>query len=126
LIIDDQAMGDDMGMRKKWSRTITVNGVKYRYHVAEDQFDGLGLHVCVQQVEPAGQRLLSGFRKPMSWNEVAPGHKLGQVLPNAVTPRVIRGIIVAGLEMGWKPTKTGLGSFHLPGHTVVAQLPKPA
>ncbi len=56
-----------MGMRKKWSRLITVDGVKYRYHVAEDRFDGCGLQICVQRVEPAGQRLMSGFRKPMTW-----------------------------------------------------------
>ncbi len=50
-----------MGTRKRWSRLITVDGVRFRYHVAEEHFDGLGLHVCIQQVEPPGQRLLSGF-----------------------------------------------------------------
>ena len=37
-----------MGMRRKWSRLITVDGVQYRYHVAEDHFDGQRLQVCVQ------------------------------------------------------------------------------
>jgi hypothetical protein len=61
-----------MGMRKRWSRHITVDGVKYRYHIAEDRHEGLELNIRVQRVDPAGQRLLSGFAKPM------PGSNWGQ------------------------------------------------
>jgi hypothetical protein len=50
-----------MGMRKQWSRLITVDGVRFRFHIAEDRFDGLGLNICIQQIESNGQRLLSGF-----------------------------------------------------------------
>jgi hypothetical protein len=114
-----------MGMRKKWSRSITVDGVRYRYHVAEDHFDGSGLNICIQQVDPAGQRLLSRFRKPMTWAEVRPGHTVGRVQPHAVTPRIIRELILAGLVGGWRPAETGLATFHLSGPNVVPQLPKP-
>jgi hypothetical protein len=114
-------------MHKKWSRLITVDEVRYRYHVAEDQFDGLGLHVCIQQVEPAGQRLMSGFRKPLVYTAVEPcGITVGRVQPHAVTPRVICELIVAGLAQGWRPSESGLGAFHLPGSRVVPQLPQPA
>ena len=114
-----------MGMRKKWSRLITVDGVRYRYHVAEDHFDGCELNVCIQQAQPAGQRLMSGFRKLMAWTEVAPGHRSGRVVPHTVTPRVIRQLILAALERGWRPSESGLGTFHLPGSQVVSHLPDP-
>jgi len=114
-----------MGMRKRWSRLILVNGVFFRYHVAEER-DGAGLHVCIQQVEPPGQRLLSGFRKPMQCADVGLGHRFGTVLPYAVTPRVIRLLILVALQRGWRPAQTGLGQFHLPGHEVVSELPNPA
>lgn len=113
-----------MGMRKKWSRTIIVDGVRYRYHVAEDHFDGLALHVCVQRVEPAGQRLMSWFQKPMAWTEVETG-LVGRVMPHAITPRVIRQLILAALGQGWRPSAMRLGAFHLPGSKVVATLPVP-
>lgn len=115
-----------MGMRKKWSRPITVNGVAYRYHVADDHFDGCGLHICIQQVEPAGQRLMSSFRKPMAWFEAPPNNiNVGRVQPHAVTPRVIRELILAGLAGGWRPSVSRLGTFHLQGEKVIPQLPKP-
>jgi hypothetical protein len=114
-----------MGMRKKWSRPITVDGVRYRYHVAEERFGDGGLNICVQREEPAGQRLLSGFRTPYAWTEGAPGQYSGQVIPHAVTPRVIRQLILAALERGWRPAETGLGAFHLPGGQVVPRLPAP-
>ena len=115
-----------MGMRKKWSRLITVDGVQYRYHIAEDQFGGCGLHICIQRVEPTGQRLMSGFRKPIAWSNVAPGHTVGRFEPQAVPPRVIRELILAGLAAGWRPSALGLGTFHLPGWQVVQRLTRPA
>jgi hypothetical protein len=115
-----------MGMRKKWSRPITVDGVRYRYHVAEDHFDGCGLNICVERVEPAGQRLMSGFRKPLAWTEVEPGHRVSRVISHAVTPRVVRQLILAALARGWRPAESGLGAFHLPGAQVVPELPAPA
>ena len=62
-----------MGIAKRWSRLISVDGVRFRYHVAEGHIDGLGLNLCIQQVKPAGQRLLSEFRKPMQWVDVEGG-----------------------------------------------------
>lgn len=67
-----------MGMRKKWSRLITVDEVRYRYHVASDS-DGMALSICVQRNKPAGQRLLSGFQKPHEMVLVGPGHWWGRV-----------------------------------------------
>jgi hypothetical protein len=114
-----------MGMRKKWSRLITIHGVRYRYHVAEDRHERLTLSICIQQVQPAGQRLISGFPKPTTWTEVAPGHHSGQVTPHAVTPRVIRQLILEALKRGWQPAESGLGPFHLPGWQAVEKLPDP-
>jgi hypothetical protein len=114
-----------MGMRKRWSRLITVDGVRYRYHVAPD-CDDLALRICVQQVEPSGQRLLSGFRKPMNRIPVGPGHRWGQPVPHAVTPAVIRRLIVAALQRGWQPSQEGLAPLWLPGWEVVAELPSSA
>lgn len=115
-----------MGMRKKWSRLITVDEVQYRYHVVEDRFDGLSLQVCVQRVEPTGQRLMSSFRKPSTWTEVAPGQHVGRTRPHAVTPAVIRMLIVAGLAGGWRPADFRSGTFFLPGGTVIERLPNPS
>src|SRR5882672_10039402 len=112
-----------MGMRKKGSRPITVNGVRYRFHVASDR-DGLALSICVQQVEPAGQRLLSGFQKPHDMIQVGPGHWWGRPVPHAVTPAVVRELILAALERGWEPSRRGPPLF-LPGYEAVAELPKP-
>jgi hypothetical protein len=70
--------GFQVGMRKKWSRLITVDGTRYRYHIAEDHFDGPSLHICIQQLEPTGQRMMSWFRKPLAWCEIAPGHTVGR------------------------------------------------
>jgi len=115
-----------MGMRMKWSRLTTVDGVRYRYHIAEDQFDGCGLNICVQRAEPAGQRLMTGFRKPVEMVPVGPGHWWGRPIPHAVTPRVIHQLITAALERGWRPAEAGLGAFYLAGWQVVPQLPEPA
>ncbi|QEL15699.1 hypothetical protein PX52LOC_02634 [Limnoglobus roseus] len=114
-----------MGMRKKWSRLITVDGVHYRYHVAEDRFDGRSLYVCVQQVEPAGQRLWCAFQKPTNWTEVAPGHYTGRTEPHAVTPAIIRKLILAGLSQGWQPAELRKSTLHLPDKSVVERLPNP-
>src|SRR5947207_2498063 len=106
-----------MGMRKKWSRPITVDGVRFRYHVAPDR-DRLALSICLQQVEPAGQRLLSGFQKPHEMVQVGPGHWWGKPIPHAVTPAIVRQLIIAALERGWQPSRPG-PSFFLPGIEVV-------
>lgn len=113
-----------MGMRKRWSRRITIDGVEYRYHVAPDR-DGQALSICVQQVEPAGQRLLTGFMRPSKMTHVAPGSWWGEPVPHAVTPSVIRKLIEAALERDWKPKQTNLPAFVLQAWTIVPELPKP-
>ena len=113
-----------MGMRKKWSRLITVDGTQYRYHVAPDR-DGLALSICIQQVEPEGQRLLTGFPKPMNMVQVGPGHWWGQPIPHAVTPIVIRRLIEAALDRGWQPEKVVLPPFGMKAWEVVPELPPP-
>ena len=111
-------------MRKKWSRLITVNKAAYRYHVASDR-DGMALSICVQQVEPAGQRLLSGFQKPTNIVQVGLGSWWHQPIPHAVTPLIIRRLILGSLRRGWQPSEVGLAPFWLPGWKVVPELPKP-
>jgi hypothetical protein len=63
--------------------------------------------------------------KPMKMWEVGPQHWWGEPIADAVTPSVIRRLILAALDRGWKPTEVGLAAFGLAGWKVVPELPKP-
>jgi hypothetical protein len=114
-----------VGMRKSWSRLITVNDVRFRYHVAERRDYMSGLHICIQQVEPAGQRLLTGFRHEIPLDERGNRQLSDTIVPHAVTPKVIRQLILAALEQGWQPAQTRLAPFRIVGSSVVPELPAP-
>jgi hypothetical protein len=109
-----------MGMRKKWSRRIVVNGITYRWRVAPGA--GLSLRICIQQEDSQGQCLLVNIRHPVT---DAPGNCSLETIPHAVTPDVIRRLIAGGLDRGWQPTQRGLPGMILRGLDVVPELPGP-
>ena len=69
---------------------------------------------------------MSSFRKPSTWTEVAPGRHVGRTEPHAVTPAVLRKLILAGLASGWQPAEFRLGTFFMSGEALVERLPNPS
>lgn len=105
-----------MGMRKKGSRLITVDGVQYRFHVIANRgYRNNALWVAIQRVDPTGQRLMTNFKLPI----LLEPHEVWQ----AVTPAVVRQLIEGALARGWQPAVNGLGAFQLQSTDVVKELP---
>jgi hypothetical protein len=77
-----------MGIPRKGTRLIAVDGHRYRWAVAPNDEPGFG--VVVELADPPGQRLLT-------WLDHG----------NIVTPRVVRRIILHGLQHGWDPHRRG-------------------
>ena len=89
-----------MGLPKKGSRLITVDGVVYRWLATHEldfsREDPLywPVSLAVERAVEPGQRVLVSFRVPprREW----------------VTPGVVRRIILAALERGWRPAARSL------------------
>lgn len=77
-----------MGLAKKGSSRITVDGADYRWVVSGN--DGF-LDLLVEHAEGHGQRLGIQF-----------GYEFGDMTPGSV-----RRMIKSALEAGWTPTKRG-------------------
>ncbi|MFJ3877946.1 hypothetical protein ACIPW5_10845 [Streptomyces sp. NPDC090077] len=77
-----------MGIAKKGTRTIVVDGERYRWVVAPDDEPGLGI---VVQGEEGGQRMVT-------WVEHG----------TVITPRLVADVIRRALERhGWTPRERG-------------------
>lgn len=112
-----------MGMRRRNSRLITVNGVVYRWKVTEDRDDRLAWFVSIEQAELPGQRLLVRFKRPIEWHQREMGGQSGQLLPAAITPNVVRRLIEAAFDRGWQPTGKGISALRLNGDEIIPELP---
>lgn len=75
-----------MAIAKKGARRIVVEGEGYRWVVAPDDEPGLG--IVVERDGPHGQRLAA-------WVEHG----------NAITPALVRKVILYALARGWSPTE---------------------
>ena len=90
-----------MGLAKKGSRLIDVEGRRYRWVVSPDS----GFMVIVVEAEPeSGQRL----ELQVSYRDRAEGGQAAQL-----TPAVVRRAVLLALEEGWKPGSKG-PAFRLP------------
>jgi hypothetical protein len=92
-----------MGLPKKGTRRIRVEGHDYRWAVSPDS----GYMVLViEQANDPGQRLEAVFR----YGDVSTdpsGHVHGTGQRRRITPAVVRQAILAGLRGGWKPAERG-------------------
>jgi hypothetical protein len=77
-----------MGLAKKGTRLLTVEGARYRWKVAPADEPGLG--IVVEDAASPGQRMVT-------W--IDHGHTL--------SPWVVREVILHALSQGWKPQARG-------------------
>lgn len=77
-----------MGLAKKGTRVLTVEGVRYRWVVAPA--DEPGLAIVVEDADSPGQRMVAWVQH-------------GQI----VSPRVVREAILRALSQGWRPQTRG-------------------
>jgi len=77
-----------VGIVRKGSRLITVDGQRYRWIVAPDDEPGLG--VVVEGAERPAQRLFV-------WLDYG----------NIVSPKLVRDLVRLGLQQGWTPQQPG-------------------
>ncbi|WP_372371068.1 hypothetical protein [Candidatus Uabimicrobium sp. HlEnr_7] len=80
-----------MALRKKGSRVITVDDIKYRWVVATDK---KGLHFVAEYADEPGQRIVVAFHREDQNGEAT-----------SVTPADVQSLIKIALQKGWKPQK---------------------
>ena len=110
-----------MALAKKGSRRITVEGVPYRWVLSPD--DGYMVLVAESESTP-GQRLEAFFQYHDLYEPAKPevSRIVGQ--RRAVTPGVVREVILAALTRGWQPSQRGLPPFRIQNADQVAPLGK--
>ena len=88
-----------MGLARKGSRKITVDGIEYRWVLSPDS----GYVVLVVELsEHPGQRLQA--ISDSEWYERS---------PNAVTPALVARVIHLALQEGWRSSEKGLPPFRI-------------
>src|SRR5688500_18922241 len=100
-----------MAIPKKGSRTVTVEGVRYRWRIRRKPTYSEGafashFSVAVERVEPRSRCVLllaSAFPRPDNW--------LGHA-SELVAPRLIAASIRDALAHGWQPEKDGSSFTH--------------
>ncbi|MFK7778665.1 MAG: hypothetical protein QM501_11225 [Gimesia sp.] len=96
-----------MTLPKKGSRTLTVNGVSYRWMVTGND---LVIDVIIEQDGVNGQKLRSSF----DYHDGTPdGQK------RKVTPQTIQKLIVSALDAGWVSGSQGKPDFGINGELAV-------
>lgn len=104
-----------MAIPKKGSRTVTVDGVRFRWRIRRQPTYCEGAFAChfsivVERSEPPSRCVLllkAAFPRPDNWL----GHAAG-----TITPRMITASIKHALSNGWKPEQAGSAFTH-PLHT---------
>lgn len=96
-----------MALPKQGSRTITVNGVSYRWMVTGND---MVIDVIIEQDAVKGQKLRSSF----AYHDGTPG---GQ--KRKITPQTIKELILSALDAGWTPESQGKSDFGINGELVV-------
>ena len=99
-----------MGLAKRGTRRIAVDGAAYRWVVSPDD----GYMVLVAELaDSPGQRLEAFFR----YHDVCEPAGAGAVRivgqRRSVRPGVVREVLVAALARGWQPARPGLPPFRV-------------
>jgi hypothetical protein len=99
-----------VGLAKRGTRRIVVDGVAYRWGVSPD--DGYMVLVAELTDEP-GQRLEAFFHYHDIYEPQGAGvlRVVGQ--RRAIRPGVVQVVIQAALRRGWQPSQRGLPSFRI-------------
>lgn len=99
-----------VGLAKRGTRRIVVDGVAYRWVVSPD--DGYMVLVAELAEEP-GQRLEAFFRYQDVYEPQGAGvlRIVGQ--RRTIRPSVVRSIIEAALIRGWQPSQRGLPALRI-------------
>jgi hypothetical protein len=95
-----------MALAKKGSRLISIDGVTYRWVVSPDS--GYMVLVVETSDEP-GQRLEAVFDYHYQRVELGSCFIQGR----AISPGIVRQVIVIALNRGWLPSKHGLPPFRV-------------
>lgn len=100
-----------MALVKRSSRTITVDGSKYRWDLSPDS--GC-MWLIVELADKPGQRVEASF----DYHDVmqSGGSITGQ--RHSVTPGVVRAVVLHALASGWHPNRGGLKPFCVDGEAV--------
>lgn len=97
-----------MGIRRKGSRPITVDGIKYRWlTVGEDIF---GARLYVELYDKPAQKLESSFSHIYVLNEKGEDG-CGLEHFGVVSPGVVEQTVRRALKLGWKPEQRGENFF---------------
>ncbi|BAZ12590.1 hypothetical protein NIES4071_44210 [Calothrix sp. NIES-4071] len=99
-----------MGLSKKETRIITVNGTTYKWVVSPS---GGYLYLIIEHNDFSGQRLNAGFKyhNTYVYNKDSEYRRLEQ--RRLITPSLVKSVILLALDKGWKPAQRGLGYFSL-------------
>jgi hypothetical protein len=111
-----------MGLAKRGTRRIVVDGVAYRWVVSPD--DGYLVLVAELADEP-GQRLEAFFRYHDVYEPLGEGvlRIVGQ--RRSIRPGVVRAVILAALGRGWQPSQRGIQPFRMHDAEQVAPVGEP-
>jgi hypothetical protein len=109
-----------MGLPRKESRHLVIDGARYRWrltHASIGWREGLWCPVllAVESAEAQGQRLYASFESEAH----------GIPKERAVTPRVVRAIVLAARRQGWQPSAPGLKPFCIQGLPFLEAPPTP-
>jgi len=100
-----------MALSKRKSRTISVNGVKYRWALSPDS--GC-MWLIIEDADSPGQLVEARFD---IHDAVAPDGRLSSQRA-CVSPGVVRTIILHALHRGWHPQQRGLKALRIDGDVV--------
>jgi hypothetical protein len=100
-----------MALAKRSSRTITVDGVEYRWAVSPDS--GY-MWLVVERAVGSGQRVEASF----DYRDIVrpDGRIIGQ--RQSVSPGVVRAIVLRALAIGWRPEQRGLKPLRVDSEAV--------
>ena len=110
-----------MAMPRKGSRSLVVDGFRYRWRVTFDPWfwwdrSASGypapVRIVIESVDAPGPCLIATFEGGLS-------HAL-EALRRPFTPGLVRTLILAGLAKGWQPTGPGSQPSRLERDEVVA------
>jgi hypothetical protein len=98
-----------MGLPRKGSRRITIDGADYRWLVTVRRGS---LHLTVEAEEP-GQRLVSHFRFHDEYQDTGEGGWRFHHQGRRITSGVVKRVIAMRFEKGWRPREQGLPALEL-------------
>ena len=100
-----------MSLAKRTSRTLSINGVRYRWAVSPDS--GY-LWLVVEHAHRPGQRIEAKF----VYHDVVQPDGAFSEQRRSVSPGVVRAVVEHALANGWQPEQGGLKPLRVDGEAI--------